>query len=67
MKKRLSEIKVGKYAVITEFEKDDIFLKMDIEGAEYEILNKDLNTISKKVKYLAIEFHNIKDNNYQKY
>ena len=28
MKKRLSEIKVGKYAVIIEFENDDIFLKL---------------------------------------
>lgn len=28
MKKRLSEIKVGKNAVITEFENDDIFLKL---------------------------------------
>lgn len=45
---------------------EDIFLKMDIEGAEYEILNKDLKLISKKVKYLAIEFHNIKSNNYSK-
>jgi ferrous iron transport protein A len=28
MKKRLSELKVGKLAVITEFENDDIFLKL---------------------------------------
>jgi len=28
MKKRLSELKVGKPAVITEFENDDIFLKL---------------------------------------
>jgi ferrous iron transport protein A len=28
MKKRLSEMKVGKTAVITEFENDDIFLKL---------------------------------------
>ena len=28
MKKRLSEVRVGKYAVITEFENDDIFLKL---------------------------------------
>lgn len=28
MKKRLSEMKVGKNAVITEFENDDIFLKL---------------------------------------
>lgn len=28
MRKRLSEIKVGKYAVIKEFENDDIFLKL---------------------------------------
>ena len=28
MKKRLSEIKVGKHAVIIEFENDDIFLKL---------------------------------------
>ena len=46
---------------------EDTFLKMDIEGAEYEILKKDLNLISKKVKYLAIEFHNTKNNNYEKH
>ena len=28
MKKRLSEVKVGKYAAITAFENDDIFLKL---------------------------------------
>ena len=28
MKKRLSEIKVGKHAIIIEFENDDIFLKL---------------------------------------
>jgi ferrous iron transport protein A len=28
MKKRLSEMKVGKYAVIKEFENDNIFLKL---------------------------------------
>ena len=28
MKKRLSELKVGKLAIITEFENDDIFLKL---------------------------------------
>jgi ferrous iron transport protein A len=28
MKKRLSEVRVGKYAVITSFENDDIFLKL---------------------------------------
>lgn len=28
MKKRLSELQVGKLAVITEFENDDIFLKL---------------------------------------
>ena len=28
MKKRLSEMKVGKNAIITEFENDDIFLKL---------------------------------------
>ena len=28
MKKRLSEVSVGKYAVITAFENDDIFLKL---------------------------------------
>ena len=28
MKKRLSEMKVGKKAIITEFENDDIFLKL---------------------------------------
>lgn len=28
MKKRLSEMKVGKTAIITEFENDDIFLKL---------------------------------------
>jgi ferrous iron transport protein A len=28
MKKRLSELKVGKLAIITAFEKDDIFLKL---------------------------------------
>jgi ferrous iron transport protein A len=28
MKKRLSELKAGKYAVIKEFENDDIFLKL---------------------------------------
>jgi ferrous iron transport protein A len=28
MKKRLSEVRAGKYAVITAFENDDIFLKL---------------------------------------
>ncbi len=28
MKKRLSEVRVGKYAIITSFENDDIFLKL---------------------------------------
>ena len=44
------------------FEKyDNIFLKMDIEGGEYEwLLSIDENKL-KKIKQLAIEFHGIND------
>jgi hypothetical protein len=46
---------------------EDIFLKMDIEGAEYEILNHNLDLIKNKTKYIAIEFHKISQNEYQKH
>ena len=46
---------------------EDIFLKMDIEGAEYEILNHNIDLIKNKTKYIAIEFHKISQNEYQKH
>jgi FkbM family methyltransferase len=46
---------------------EDIFLKIDIEGAEYEILEQNLKLIENKVKYFAIEFHNTDKNDYKKY
>jgi len=46
---------------------EDIFLKIDIEGAEYEILEQNLKLIENKVKYFAIEYHNIDKNDYKKY
>lgn len=45
----------------------DIFLKIDIEGAEYEILDHNKKLISEKIKYIAIEFHKISQNEYQKH
>jgi FkbM family methyltransferase len=50
-----------------ENDKEEIFLKMDIEGAEYCVLQKNLDLIKNKVTYLAVEFHDIKNNNYEKY
>lgn len=45
----------------------DIFLKIDIEGAEYEILKQNIKFINNEVKYIAIEFHMLSQNNYQKF
>jgi FkbM family methyltransferase len=47
--------------------KADIFLKIDIEGAEYEILDHNKDLIKNKTKYIAIEFHKISQNDYQKH
>jgi len=46
---------------------EDIFLKMDIEGSEYEILNHNIDLIKNNTKYIAIEFHKISQNEYQKH
>jgi FkbM family methyltransferase len=46
---------------------EDVFLKIDIEGAEYEILDHNSDLIKNKTKYIAIEFHKISQNEYQKH
>ena len=57
--------------VISNLEKDNnnIFLKIDIEGAEYDILDleKNVKLIEDRINYFAIEFHNIDKINIQKY
>jgi len=40
---------------------EDVFLKVDIEGDEYKILN-DIKKNSKKILFLIIEFHNLQKN-----
>jgi len=35
------------------------FIKMDIEGSEYDVFDKSMNFIKKNVKSLFIELHNI--------
>ena len=63
------KIKVGKKNIpskeitINEILKDKkkVLLKVDIEGAEYEIL-KDIKKNYKKINFLIIEFHSIKKN-----
>jgi hypothetical protein len=43
---------------------NDIFLKMDIEGAEYDWLSSLDNNDLMKFKQIAIEFHGINDNSF---
>ena len=45
--------------------KDNILLKIDIEGGEYKILDQVINNIN-KVSVLIIEFHNLSDNENKK-
>ena len=40
---------------------DDIFLKMDIEVAEYQVIDQIIHNQS-RIPIMAIEFHNIRDN-----
>ena len=42
-------------------ENDKIFLKIDIEGSEYEILDQ-IVSIKDKIQGLIIEFHNVSEN-----
>lgn len=37
----------------------DLLLQMDIEGAEYEVLNSVSNTTFKKFRIIIVEFHNL--------
>lgn len=47
------------------FEKyNNIFLKMDIEGSEYEFLNTMPENNLKKLKQLVMEYHGINDNSF---
>jgi FkbM family methyltransferase len=45
----------------------EIFLKMDIEGAEYKILDQNFELISMNVKYFVIEFHDIQNHDLERY
>ena len=55
--------KNNKEITISEILKDykEVFLKIDIEGDEYKILN-DIKKNSKKIVFLVIEFHNLDKN-----
>ena len=63
IKKIVSKPKNDKEITITKILKnyEDVFLKIDIEGDEYKILN-DIKKCSKKIIFLVIEFHDIHKN-----
>lgn len=46
---------------LSQFEKGEVVMRMDIEGSEYAILRKLLDTgIIDRIKYLEVEFHSKK-------
>ena len=63
IKRVVTKKKNNKEVSISEILKNhqEIFLKIDIEGDEYRILN-DIKKNSKKINFLVIEFHNIQEN-----
>jgi len=51
-------------SLISQYQLDEIdFLKMDCEGAEYDILFNASNETLKRIKILSMEFHDLKDQN----
>ena len=60
IKKIVSNIRNNKEITITKILRnyEEVFLKVDIEGDEYKILN-DIKKNSKKINFLIIEFHNL--------
>ena len=63
IKKIVSNDGNNKEITITKILRDyeEVFLKVDIEGDEYKILN-DIKKNSKKIIFLIIEFHNLQKN-----
>ncbi len=46
---------------LTQFKEGEVYMRMDIEGAEYAILRKLLDTgIIDRIKYIEVEFHSKK-------
>lgn len=66
IKKNISPIKNDKLANLSYFMQNynNIFLKMDIEGAEYDWLNSLDSTGLNKFKQIVIEFHGINDDSW---
>ncbi len=51
-------------SLISQYQLDEIdFLKMDCEGAEYDILFNASDETLKRIKILSMEFHDLKDQN----
>jgi predicted O-methyltransferase YrrM len=48
-------------------EKDNMILKMDIEGCEYPVIEKNINLISKCFSMVCVEFHGLNNPEFYRY